>query len=518
MTAAPAARFFWPLLAGAAIAFAAPSPARAEFMPPLENVVLPVERSLSTSLAEQLAALGENDHSGRIEILDATLARLPKPTKFRGYVQFGRVLALLALKRETEAAQALEESIRLLPEATGPLLTAAMTYAYSDQPERAVDFLLRASRVGPEDVRALDDYEVMALLRRLWIKGDDRRAAALSSRLLAIGWAGTSVSSQSSLALQVIEQKLADGDPEGARALIPKIVHPAHSRKLLISNRYRDIWSAVEEWSGEKLRLLWVIYLNEARSRWTASDDPDVLGDYVSALLQAGHDDTVIREVLPVFARKLDKQRDYDLLFLAADVAKPLMRQNRWAELHELYARLEKIWPLGSEANALNLSGNHAVWMLYEGRAKEALAKLDLVIADAVTRTPEVDSHALAGMRLQRACMLAELGRLDEAAAIAPTILATGKPTTIANFYLCLDDRDRARSALIAGLANLSTRDEVLAFVQESEDRSIPTEYGRRKRARFEALRADPQLVSEVGKYGRILPWTLSAAAPPEGS
>lgn len=500
------------------MAFAASSPARAEIMPPLEKVVLPAERTLSTALTKQLAELEQDDHSERLKVLDSALAQLPRPTKFRGLVQFARVLPLIALGRETEATQAVEESIRLLPEATGPLLTAAMAYAFTDQPERAADYLLRASRIGPEDVRHVGDYEIMALTRRLWINGEDRRAATLAARLLEIGWTGSKVSSQSSLALKVIQQRLADGDAEGARALVHEIVLPAHSRELLISNRYRDIWSAVEEWSGEKLGLLWVIYLNEARARWSASENPEVLGDYVSALVAAGHDDTVIREVMPFFERKLDARRDYDLLFLPVTVAKPLMRQGRWAELHELYARLEKIWPLGSDANALNLSGNHAVWLLYEGRAKEALAKLDLVIADATKQAPEVDNYALARMHLQRACMLAELGRIEEARAVAPTVLATGKPTTIASFYLCVDDHQRARSALVNGLAEPSTRDDVLGFVQESEDRVIPTDYARKRHARFEALRTDPELVSKVVKYGRILPWTLSAAAPPEGS
>ena len=53
-------------------------------------------------------------------------------------------------------------------------------------------------------------------------------------------------------------------------------------------------------------------------------------------------------------------------------------------------------WPLGSQANALNVSANHSILLLNRGRANDALQMMDANLADARKWGPEVSAGALA--------------------------------------------------------------------------------------------------------------------------
>ena len=79
-----------------------------------------------------------------------------------------------------------------------------------------------------------------------------------------------------------------------------------------------------------------------------------------------------------------------------------------------------------------------------------------------------------------------------------------------------MGNHDAARDVLIAALKDEDTRDEVIEFVQKSEDRPVQSEYGRKMNDRYVALRADPMLITEVRKYGRLLPYALNDGAHPE--
>ena len=57
----------------------------------------------------------------------------------------------------------------------------------------------------------------------------------------------------------------------------------------------------------------------------------------------------------------------------------------------------------------------------------------------------------------------------------------------------------------------------MIGFMQPEHLPVIPTSYGRRRRADEDALRHDPELVSAVTQFGRILPFTLSDGAPKSG-
>lgn len=489
------------------------SAARAEpqYLPTPLEIALPNEREILTSLLTKSENL--TDQKEILKTLDEALGKLPQPTKLRGFVQFLRAGSLAALNDEPKAISAIEESIRLLPSYSAPLLTAAFIYGYSDRPGLGVDYFLRASSEDPDTVRTTPDYEVDSLRLRMRVANDERRLRALSNRLIEIDWTGSNLESGSSLAKDVIKLRLKDGDVAGARALVPRLLTPAHSRDLLIDNSNREIWPNIEAWTGAKLEQQWAIYLNEARKRWMATKDSAAVGTYLKALLAAGHDDTIIVEILPLFDRA-DKEADYDLIFLVSGVAQALARKGRWQDVDALFGRAQKIWPLGEQANALNVAANRGSHLLVQGRFSDALAQLDAAIADAYRWGAQVNADALSGMHQGRACTLHALGRDAEAGISVALAKLHADATKMANLQLCMGDAGAARQTLIAGLKKESDRESVLIFVQRPDERVAGSDYARQMKAKMDALRKDPKLLAAVAKYGRILPYQFRDGAP----
>lgn len=493
------------------------TPVRAEFLPSPENIALAHEQA---ALRDAFAGSFNNpgaDGPEQLATLDAALARLDAPTKLRGFIQFLRAGALWEGKQATAARDAIEESIRLLPGYSGPLLGAVELYTYSDQPGRAADYLIRASRIDPDLASKIPDYEVMGLLGRLGFVNDQRRIRAVSERLVEIDWRGDTLSSRSSIVRSAIEARMADGDVAGAKALVGKLLSPVDARALLIQNRYSALWPDVERWAGARLEKLWPPYLAESRDNWRASKDPAGALAYARVLDAAGHDGTIIAEFLPVFADRIEADRDHDLLFLAPTLANALARQGRWADIETMYGQAARVWPLGKEANALNVAANRARHVFFGGDAAKGLQLIDAAIADAARWGDEVNGDALANMHHSRACMLHALGREDASILSRAAALTTRTPVTIATLYLCLDKPRAARDVLIRALEIESLRDGVLSYVQPSDGVPMRSEYGRTMLARHRALRSDPELLKAVAPHGRVLPFGLNAGAPAEG-
>lgn len=496
-------------LASAALAAA---PAAAQFLPDPAEAAMPAERQL---LDETLALLMKPRQTPDevLAALDPALARLNRPTAARGLVQYLRARALSARNRDPAAREAIDESIRLLPGYSGPLLGGAEIYAYLDLPATAADYLVRASELDPETVRGVDEYEIDNILRRLRAQREERRIRLLSERLLEIGWLGRGVEQRSRLALEAIEARVEEGDVAGARTLVTKLLLPQHSRTLLMQNRYRELWPDIERWGGSKLERQWSIYLREAREKWQSSREPARAREYVRALEAAGHHNTLIREMLPLFS-SIDPREDYELMFVAPPLAVALAGQGRWDEAEKLFEDAAEAWPLGRDANALNIAANRASHLFHRGRTAAGLAAMDSAIADARRWKGQVNADALATMHHYRACMLHKMGRGGDAALSRAMALRVLGPAAVAGLYLCLDQPEYARQALIAALEQEDLRDEVIGFVQKSSSQPMQSDYGRWLHDRYEALRSDPKLIAEVLKYGRILPFSLSEGAP----
>lgn len=500
-------------LTAAAASFLAAPPASAELLPRPDRLDAPepILREINEMMVSR-----EPGSAARLARLDAMLAEIREPSPLRGTVQYFRAGHLRALGRIPEARGALEESIRLLPGYSGPLLFASLLEAFADRPAIAVDHLLRASEIDPQIVRRMPPYELDNILGRLDTADDPRRMSRLVERMIAIDWEGDDLTLRSRLASEAIVGRMAAGNVEGARALVPRLVAPHHLRGLLIDNRYRRIWGNIETWGGPRQERQWPIYLAELEARFEASNDLQAARRYATALRIANHHRTLARVLGPLLARPLDKQRDYDLLWVAPVLADALSRLGRWDEIEAMFANAARTWPLGADANAINVAGNRARYRLFAGDPTTALAGLDAVLANAPRHGGQVSREALATIHLYRACALHELGRGHEAVQSAASVLGAGQPTLAASLHLCFDRPAAARAALIEGLSNETTRDDVLSYLQPLGVTAMQSDFGRRHHARSEALRRDPILLRAVSRYGRVLPYPASAGAPPE--
>ena len=446
---------------------------------------------------------------------DKMLARLSEPSRLRGMVQFFRAAALAAAEREPAALTAIEESIRLLPEHSAPLIAAAGIYAYSHTPDRGADHLLRAAEIDPAAIRSLDEWTVMSLLHRLKAENDKRRVQAVSERLLAIDWRGQRLRAQSELALATIRARLARKDIPGARALVPRLLDPADSYNLLALREAEPIWPDIERWAGPKLERQWAIYLREARSRWEASKSPETLADYSTALVQANHDRTLISTVLPLFDAP-DPNSDVELIFEAARVAGALARQGRWADVDALFLKALKVWPIDAQANSLNLAGNRAVYLFRAGRTRDGLKQMDEALAVAPKWGEQVNVDAVRAMHWHKACGLTMAGRKEEAAFSIAAVLAHERATSRAQLRLCMDDREGARRELLEALQDVDRRDQVIGFLQLPDQPSFKSPHSELLHARTEALRVEPELVKAAAAHGRVLTFRVSDGAPAE--
>jgi tetratricopeptide (TPR) repeat protein len=515
------------LSAAAALSIALPSsdalatvPAPAPTLREPEPRVLPGPDEFSDGndqalLSEIARKLSDPDVSAALPALDASLAKLREPSRMRGMVQFFRASILLSADRYSEAADAIEESIRLLPGYSGPLLAAASIYAYSNQPGKGADYFLRASQIDPATVRMVDDYEIQNIVRRLRYAREKDRSDAISDRLLEIGWIGSDIGSRSGLAKDAIERRLSNGDVEGARALVSKLLIPSHSYSLLVNKDFSAVWPDIESWAGPQLHRQWATYLREARDRWAASKNVSTVRDYATALIAAGHDRTVIRDVLPHFNRRLERNEDQDLQFVVTGVAGALAREGRWEEVQQLFERAQEVWPLSSEnVNSLNITANWARYLMFQGKYATALAKMDQAIGLATKW--QVNPDAVAAMHHYRACMLHELGRGEEAGVSVAIATSVEFPDDVAELNLCTGNPGAARRIFEEALKSDTTRTSMLLWAQKNSVRTMPSDWDRKMHARINEIRSDPKLRTEVDKVGRILPYALRDGAPPE--
>jgi tetratricopeptide (TPR) repeat protein len=512
------------LIPAAMVAFSLSAvPALADPLPMAEKIARPEERVLLPQLLDAIArtmpaSATDAEKAKAQQLFDALLARLPAPTPLRGLVQFFRAGLRADNDTETEADAAIQESIRLLPDYSAPLLVASQLYAYGGQPGRATDYLLRASRIDPAIVEVLGDYEVGNMLSRLAEAHDKLQAEALSERLIEIGWSKGDFRTNSSLAMNVLEGRVERGDFKGAAAMVPKIVSPESFARLLTDRKYDPLRPTVEAWAGPRLEKQWPIFLREARAEWEASHDPETAKAYEAALKSAGYDATLAATFLPVFGRHIDPIEDFPLIFVASPLANSLAHLGRWDQAFTVLDNGLAFWPAGKSANALNLSANRGRLLFFKGDFEAAIKQFDEDLENARKWQGQVNDAALTAIHLYRACALEQLGRGDDAIT-SRAIVMTRKPRSpgmLAYLHLCGNDLAAARDVLLAALEREDERGDVIDWMQPSRDETYDSLFARTMNSRMLALKADKRLRAAVEKYGRILPEPINASAPPE--
>jgi hypothetical protein len=233
--------------------------------------------------------------------LNATLAKLPRPTPLRGMVQTARAGVLANARDAGPAVAAIEDALRLLPDDPRPKLVAAAIFTFSGSPQRAADLWMEASRLSPDFARMTDRYIVMAMIGRLTDIGDRARADRISARLAEIGFINGLAPERSNTALAKTREAVRNQQQADALLAVTTIGDPDDLLTLYIDKRYVALWPRIAEWAGPNLAAQSRRYLEELRADWQAGNDFETATPYARRLADLQAYTAVNSLFLPMF-------------------------------------------------------------------------------------------------------------------------------------------------------------------------------------------------------------------------
>lgn len=486
------------------------SPAEAQLPNPLANPTDPADRAVMEEVAAMTAV-----RQPSIERLDALLAKLPRPTPLRGVVQVLRAGVLARQNDPGASVTAIEEALRLLPDDPRPKLLAAHIFTFSGSPARAADLWLQASRESPDLARNSHSYSMSALIDRLRETGDRARADRLAARLGEIGFSRALASDRSTSALARTREAMRAADTAGAATSLTAIGSPDDLASLYLDRRYAALWPRIAEWAGADLSQASLRYLEELRGDFTAAGDYATAVPYARALAKRGAYGAVVALFQPMFDRVKPRQNEDDQLFLAPIVARALNNLGRVEEARALLAQVAATTPERDFGNALNIDGAYLTLAQERKDWPQTIERADAFVVKAKAFGDGINRAATVTVQAIRACALDRSGRRDEARHAAATVLASAAqmPEPAMNLHLCRGDTEAARALLIARLADETTRDWALRFVQPS-DGVEKTPLAVEEAAVAASVRTASDVIEAANGVGRILPQPLAHGVP----
>lgn len=451
--------------------------------------------------------------------LNTVLAKLPRPTPLRGMVQTVRAGVLSNQKDAGPAVAAIEEALRLLPDDPRPKLVAAGIFTFSGSPQRAADLWMEVSRVAPDYARMTDRYMIMALSGRLADLGDRVRADRLNARLAEIGFSTGLAPERSNAALARTREALRDQRMDDAAAAVSAIGDPSDLMTLYVDRRYAALWPRIAEWAGPDLSGQSRHYLEELRADWQSADSFETAAPYARQLASMQAYKAITTLFLPMFDRirsDPDAEQQADAEYLAPIVARSLLLQGRETEARALLAKVAAAMPADDLGNALNIDGSYLTLASIQTDWPEVMNRADAFLARAKSLGPSVNRSATLQVEAWRACALYRLGRKEAAQrATADVLLAEAlMPGTAMDLYLCRGDSAGARALVVSRLADPSSRDWALRFVQPVSADLVVTPLDRLMKPVEQAVRNAPDVVAAANKVGRILPQPLNRGIP----
>lgn len=501
-----------------------PRVARAQVADPLAMTTDPADRAVMAEAASAIAG-----RSPDIARLDAVLAKLPRPTPLRGMVQTVRAGVLASAQATGPAVAAIEEALRLLPDDPRPKLVATGIYTFSGSPQRAADLLLQASRLAPEMTRHFDRYVVMALTGRLTEIGDRSRADRLNARLGEIGFSSGLAPERSTAALFRTREamRMSTGvSTDEAANLVTTIGDPDDLLTLYIDRRYAPLWPRIAEWAGADLAAQSRRYLDELRGDWAAAADFDTATPYARRLSRLEAYPAVLGLFLPMFdgidtgaavpveARAAVAPRG-EGVFLASIAAKALGHQGRYDEARALLARVATTVPAADQGNGLNLDGAYLQLAAMETDWPQVLTRADVFLDRAKRYGSNVNRESVLLVKAWQACALARTSQSAAAEPVTAEVLLDEAlvPGAAMQMYVCRGDPAAARALVIRRLADETTRDWALRYVQPTGS-ATTTPLDRLTDPVDDAVRTAPDVVAAATRVGRILPNPVSAGLP----
>ena len=370
----------------------------------------------------------------------------------------------------------------------------------NDQPERSADSLIAVAAGAGPIVQLVSPATVSKLTGELDSKSDKRRTVALAKALLHAGWTRGSASLRSYLAIAAIRDELASERIEPARRLLRAVRSPASLHLILIDDRLAPLRDDVVAIAGPRLERAWREYLTGARDEWLQRGDPLSAVAYAEALQQAHQYEALNSAFLVRFMRAYNCPSDLVARSIASDLAQSLTKVDRWTKAEDVMRRS------GGVSRPV-----YAAMLLERGEFGRAAALFDRSLKAAGTPEDNEGEKGIAWLRAAGSCASFQNG----SGAVLPAGNLKSLDVSARLFVLlCMDRAADARTALLDALADEDEREDALRWMQPFADPKVQSEFRKDMNRRIRALQREPGVIAAVSRYGRILDWPLTAAAP----
>ncbi len=498
-------------VAAALLVLATPCVAQVAVQDPLVMTTDPADRAV---MAEASSAISSRKPD--IARLDAVLAKLSRPTPLRGMVQTVRAYVLANSNTSALAVAAVEDALRLLPDDPRPKIVATNIFTFAGSPQRAADLWIAASRESPDYARSIDRYSMMALLGRLNDMGDRVRADRLSARLNEIGFSSGLAPERSAAALARTREALRARREGDALPDVTAISNPRDLLTLYVDRQYTVLWPRITEWGGPDLTAQSRRYLEELRSDWSASNDFETAAPYAAKLFSLNASAAVVALFLPMFDGIRPGSELVGVERLAPVVARALGVLDRYGEARALLAKVSAVRPEDGSGNELNIDGAYVTLALMQKDWPQVVLRSEAFLVRGKALGDSINRSAMIQLQAWRACALSRTGRVDDGQQAAAEVVRFQAvlPDPVMDMHVCRGDVAAARAHVIERLADETTREWALGFVQPVRS-TINTPLEAMMKPVEQAVRTAPDVVAAANRVGRILPSPVESALPP---
>lgn len=418
-----------------------------------------------------------------------------------------RAFAFVGAGRRGEAAAATDRALARAPAEPGTYTLAWMLAAYLEDAARAVAAIEGAARNVPAAGWpalhvTLNGETVAGLYQHLRERADEALRRRFAEAIVAIDWPGEGdLDTRDEFRMEVVADRIARGDREGAGRIARTIVSPNHMVTLLAVGRYYGLIEA-----GDPVEAIRAA--TERFDRLSAAaiaarpNDPRAYLNRVLLLRSLGRSAEALALLAPVTGNvERAPEMGETGFWLVNEAANALADLGR---AEEAIALMERLIALGLERHSSLISQaiNLTAMLRQVGRPAESLAWAQRLQREHGDLASPYGRMWIASSIV---CALADLGQTAEVGAAVDRMRGESEanPSAMTRALLCADYLDGAERLVLNRLAGDDPDSMVAAFqiAQLSRERDQRDPIYRR----LDALRERPAVSAALNRAGRVL-------------